>query len=528
MVGLFWPLVLETSNFTFNEEKEPVFLTYEVAQYFMAKLVSPLLDQGFFAELRLVKNRLYSQLLDNLNKATVNQIPLDQVHEYLRSDSGTDATRRLLFDDISRTINAYRAYTVQHNLLDFSLYNEVFWELFSQEPEVQAYMSRQFRHVIYDNAEEDFPLAHAIVRAWIPALESCMIISDLGGGYRKFLGANPESAADPENSKSLRSVCPDYLYMDENRHTPEHLMRLGSVFSEAIQQKKFTREELPLLEKPGFYAFSNRLHHNMVDQAIKQVIQLVEDGVPPGDISVISPFLTDSLRIALVQRLDQAGIASFTHKPSRILKDKPIAKVLMAITLLAHPQWKAGRPSSESVTHMLSHVIESLDLVRATLLVSSVYEPKGKGIGLREFDRVPADLRDRITYSVGEKYDQFREWLEAYRTHKELPIDHFLSRLFGELLSQRGYGLFQDEEAGIEVATVVESARKFRQAVSGVHELEGQAVGKAYIDMVQEGVMSAYYSANWRLEDDAVLLSPVHTFSAKKSNISLSGVVRYQ
>ena len=45
----------------------------------MSKVASPLIEQGYFTDLRLTRPRLYSQLLDNLNKASANVIPLDEV-----------------------------------------------------------------------------------------------------------------------------------------------------------------------------------------------------------------------------------------------------------------------------------------------------------------------------------------------------------------------------------------------------------------------------------------------------------------
>ena len=505
-VALFWPLVLETSRYPFEEDKEPTFLTYEVAQFIMAKLVAPLLQQGYFAELRLIRNRLYSQLLDNLNKATVNQIPLEDVEEYLRSDSGTDATRKLLFNDIANTILAYREYTVQHNLLDFSLYNDVFWELFTQEPEVQAYMSRQFKHLVYENAEEDFPLAHSVVRSWISRLESSLIISDSDGGYRKFLAANPGSAND------LRTASNTYIRMDENTHTPQHVMQVGTALVEAIGMKTFTKESLEGSDDPGFFVYSDRLHYQMIERAVQRVIDLVEDGVPPKDIAIISPFLNDSLHYSITTRLDKGGVAYHAHKPSRTLKDNPITKVLMTLTALAHPHWGLTRPTLEAVTHMLDLIIEPLDLIRSTLLGASVYEESSEGIGLRSFETVAPDLRDRITFGAGEHYDRLRLWLEAYKEAEQLPIDHFLSRIFGELLSQKGFGLYQDNDGGVQVAMVVESARKFRQAIERVQRKDGEPVGKAYVEMVQEGVVSAFYNIEWTHEEDAVLMTPVHTF----------------
>ncbi len=46
----------------------------------------------------------------------------------------------------------------------------------------------------------------------------------------------------------------------------------------------------------------------------------------------------------------------------------------------------------------------------------------------------------------GERYERLRLWLEEYRQGKPAELDHFLSRLFGEVLSQPGYGFHDDLE----------------------------------------------------------------------------------
>ncbi len=55
-----------------SPDRPPVFLTLETAQYYMAHLVRPLLDeQRLFDSVTLERNRLFSQILDNLNKAAL-------------------------------------------------------------------------------------------------------------------------------------------------------------------------------------------------------------------------------------------------------------------------------------------------------------------------------------------------------------------------------------------------------------------------------------------------------------------------
>jgi hypothetical protein len=70
MCDLFWPLCAQTAGFA-HPDQPTVFLTLETAQYYMAHLVRPLLDEGYFESVTIDRNRLYSQIIDNLNKSAV-------------------------------------------------------------------------------------------------------------------------------------------------------------------------------------------------------------------------------------------------------------------------------------------------------------------------------------------------------------------------------------------------------------------------------------------------------------------------
>jgi hypothetical protein len=82
-------------------------------------------------------------------------------------------------------------------------------------------------------------------------------------------------------------------------------------------------------------------------------------------------------------------------------------------------------------------------------------------------------MHERISYVLGGRYDILRLWLAETARKGEQPLDHFLSRLFGEILSQRGHGFHDDLDAARVAATLVESVQKFRQGVVGGQESAG-------------------------------------------------------
>ncbi len=506
-VELYWPHVAEGAGFSLD--RPPHMLTYEQAQYFMSVVTAPLIARGAFAATRLTRPRLYSQLLDNLNKAAAHGLPIEQLPEYL-ADVAIGEKGGGITEDVMEAVEAYRAYCRRHCLVDFASYLTLFSAMAGDDTPMRRHLLGAHRHLVVDNLEEDVPAAHGLIAGWLPHFESALLIADTEGSYRLFMGASGATA------HRLAEACDRQERMDVVHTAPEGLQRFGGLLVRAIAG---TPDDAPWpADVPaGVTVHVDRLHHAMVTRAAATVGQLVAAGVPPGDIAVIAPMLGDNVHYALALHLESMGIASYAHRPSRLLHDEPVTRVMLTFAALAHPSW-ASPPHPEAVAQLFFRLLGGCDLVRASLLASAVVPSASEGVPLLPFETVEAGLRDRITYQIGEAYEGLRTWVLAYASGDPEPIDHFFSRAFGELLSQPGYGFHRGAdtpwqsgaiEAGKQVGALVESAARFRQAAA---ERDPAAVGRAYRDMVQEGVISAFYAFEWDEPADAVLLAPVHTF----------------
>ena len=83
-----------------------------------------------------------------------------------------------------------------------------------------------------------------------------------------------------------------------------------------------------------------RFYPQMVEWTGRQINHLVrEEGVPPGEIVILAPFVSDALRFSLQTTLERYGIALATHRPSRPLEAEPAARTLLTLARLAHPLW---------------------------------------------------------------------------------------------------------------------------------------------------------------------------------------------
>ncbi len=503
MTDLFWSFAAEEAKFK-SPDRPPVFLTLETAQYYMAHLVRPLIEEkGYFESVTINRNRLYSQIIDNLNKAAVMGFPHTEIGSRLDSAWFGDPAQRRVYADAQECATLFRQFCLGHNLLDFSLQLEIFADILWRNEQVREYLVQTYRHLIYDNVEEDMPRAHDLIQEWMPEFESALLLYDEGAGYRNFLGG------DSVSGFALSELCDSVVELNDSFVSSENVIRLSNALVSAIRHEEIgeaggTESAMDFI--------TTHFHPEMLDEVTSKITELIGNGVSPAEIVILAPYLSDALRFSITNRLEAAGIPWRTHRPSRSLRDEAASKTLLTLSALAHPHWNLHPPKFD-VSHAFMFALNT-DLIRAQLLTEIVY--RQRDLRLSTFDEIRPDAQERITYSLGERYSILRNWLEEYRASQPLPLDFFLRKLFGEVISQPDYGFHSNLDAVRVAASLVESIKKFRNAMEPTYvnmDSPSFDLGREYIFMLEEGVLAAQYLESWRSEDkDAVLVAPAYSF----------------
>ena len=429
----------------------------------------------------------------------------------------------------------FRQLCTRSMLVDFSLLISMFNDVVLTNDWSRTHLFRSCRHLIFDNAEEDTHSTHQLVHAWLPHLESGLIIADDDGGYRIFLGAAPQNLAE------LQSVCSHHLTLGGSHVAPPELLRLNQQIDEIMQYpgaaapidptdihsvcEEAAADIAHLSSELRFPDIELRYYPQMISWVTQEIRSLITDeGIAPGEIAVLAPYVSDALRFSLQNSLDQYGIRSTSHRPSRALQEEPAARCLLTWAKLAHPDWGI-RPPAADVAMSLMLSISRLDAVRADLLGHIVFPPQRSSIDLGSFGDLRPQIQERITYVAGEAYEHLRGWIYDYRASREfVPLDQFLARLFGEVLGQAGYGFHQDYDSARIANQLVDSSRNFRWSLESAPTEktdEGLAfLGKEYIQLVESGALGALYVPGWREAADSVFIAPAYTFLMRNRPVS--------
>ena len=378
------------------------------------------------------------------------------------------------------------------------------------EPICRNYLTSTYRHIISDNLEEDIPIAHDVISEWLTQCASALLIFDHEAGFRRFLGASPETAYD------LRTQCDEIFRFDDSLVMGKTIQDLAVLLGSKISKNPVSKKIK--VSSEGISFEYKRFFPAMLDWVCDQIQHLVlEMKVNPGEIAILSPFLSDALRFSLFSRLEAMQIPVRSHRPSRALRDEPVSHCLLNLAILAHPDWSQFNPNLKpnrfDIAYAFLQAFEGLDLIRAQLLVNEVFHIKEGMPVLESFDVIHPGKQARISYRIGEKYQMIRQWLLDYQSNPPLALDHFISRLFGEVLSQPGFGFHSNFQAGEISANLVESIQKFRWVAEGNFANLMKPLGLEYVEMVQEGVIAAQYLRSWETwPEGAVMIVPAYTF----------------
>lgn len=517
---LFWPLISEAAGFSFPN-LPPQFLTIETAQILMAHLIDPKMQSGYFSALSIPASRIYNQVMISLHKCASAEIPYETYATRMKSSWSGDSSLLPIFDQAQECGELFRRACLEHNLLDYSLQVEIFNRCLFPQPVYRDWLREKQLHFVFDNAEEEVPAAHHFARELIGFCRSALIITDTGGGFRNFLGCDPQSA------ESLRDCCGDVLEFNGSFICSAPVAAMERVLSDPA----VTNKDLAASPRQAFHFSSHHQYPDMIKAAAADTAKLIRQrGVPPSEIVIIAPLVSDVLYTSMERELRERGVPVYLHRPSRPLISEAVTKSLLTLCALIRPQ-RGLQVRLLDIVQMLQTFIPALDPLRGHILVGRAFAEKaadGEGsvsFLIKPFSGLPDTARERITPLIGGYFEMMRLWIEKQRT-LDLPPDQLIGRFFNEVLVREGFNA--QEETNLGVKKVIESAGKFRRVLDHLNSL-GETRAPALLDwddffkLVGLGMVAAQYYEEWFSQPkDSVLISLTSAY------ISMNRAVDYQ
>jgi hypothetical protein len=478
MLTLFWPLLARPAGFV-HAHRPPTFLSYDLAQLLMWQTLDPMLADGALANLRLRPQQIVSQILDTLNRAALNGLTLEHAIDRQQSTWSGEPEHLGHLRDAAAAAHTFRRTCLNNNLVDLSLVVQVFDRHLIQHPEFYRYFSERFRHLIVDNIEEQTPAGQNFVASLMDATETTTIAYDSDGGYKRFL------AADPAGAKRFADRFPQPLELNQSFITNPALVHLANLVENHLLNTHHPTGEA---SKAILSAIGGRYRREMVAGLIETLAGFqASRTVRPQDIAIITPYLDGALRHSLTSGLQEAGIPYFLHRRRSSPRDEPRIRAWLTWLALAHPHW-AVPPSTFDVAEALTLSVAGLDPARAQLLAENLYRPSEPM--LQPVDHLTDRVRQRVDGELIELVEELRQWLDE-NGRDQLPLDVFLHRLFNDLLGERRFQPEPDLAGAAVCDWLVRTAGRLRQSAAPLGYQTPEAVGRALINGIQQGLVTA-------------------------------------
>ena len=479
MVSLFWPLVARPAGFQ-RPYQPPSFLSYDLAQLLMWEMVTPMLEAGAFANLRLRPQQIVSQLLDTLNRAALNRLTLAEAATRQRQTWAGEKEHLRSLREAEHAARRFREFCLDRSLLDLSLTVRVFDTELVDHPEFHRYFRERFRHLLVDNVEEQTPAGQHFVEALMDTTETTAIAYDAGGGYKRFL------SADPAGANRFHRLSDEVFPFEEQFTSSTPLIHLSNLVENYLIPGQ---EKLPSdrAEEAIMAVVTGRYRRDMVQRLIPVLDHLLyTEAVVPDEIAVVAPYLDGALRYMLAQELKEAGIPYTLLRRRSSPRDEPRIRAWLTWLALAHPQWGAP-PALYDVAEALALSIADLDPARAQLLAVELYEPETGEL------RPVGSLGEQVVERAGvERVGQVAElhrWL--LESGSQLPLEEFLHRLFDNLLARPPFRQEPDVTGAAVSEWLVGTAQRLREAAEAIGWEDEEVVGRAFLDGINQGLVTA-------------------------------------
>lgn len=482
MVTLFWPLVARQAGFA-RPYQPPNFLTYDMAQVLMWRIVTPMLEQGAFANLRLRPQQIVSQVLDTLNRAALNALSLEEAVTRQAGTWNGEPERQVQLADAAAAARGFRALCLANSLLDMSLVVEVFDTQLVRHPEFHRYFRERYRHLIVDNMEEQTPagqnfIAGLMVRVNAQPGPSIVAAVDAGGGYKRFL------AADPHGAEAMRGRFDQVIEFSDSFVAPPAMVRLANHVENNLLNTHLPAEGAAQAVVANV---GGRYRREMTANLGPILHRLVyEQSVAPHEIAIVVPYLDGALRHMLTGMLAEAGLPYRQLRRRTSPREEPRVRAWLTWLALAHPDWGV-RPVPYDVAEALALCIAGLDPARAQLLANGLYQP---GIpALSPVAALSAADTERAGAVNVARVEELRLWL-AENGGRDT-VDTFLHRLFNELLSRPAFQPEPDLAGAAVCDWLVRSAVRLRRSAPAMGLTTGAAVGTTFIEAVYQGLVTS-------------------------------------
>lgn len=308
----YWPLIIEKCNEINKKTVSPTFISNSLSEYLIVqKVKEKRIQEGYFEDITGTNKSIANSIMTNINKAAFNLTDFDSIGEKIYSSKkNRDSIYRFSYTQMDEIILYYINSLLSNSILDNALSVYLYNQYLLTDDFYIKNLFKEVRYIIVDslesssNVEVDF-----IAKALDNVLESYIYI-DYSKDYSVF-----------------NNIDIDYI-------NEKIISKINSQEKDKIKKKSIKIEDLYLLNAKVELNQSSQLYNEMLDLISNKIISIIESGVSPRDIAIISPINNTILEYQIRDSLIEKNIDVFNTKKDKKAIDYPYGNALVVATCI--------------------------------------------------------------------------------------------------------------------------------------------------------------------------------------------------
>ncbi|MGO1041417.1 hypothetical protein ACTPEO_01660 [Clostridioides difficile] len=308
----YWALIIEKCEGIHKKSISPTFISNSLSECLIIKKVKEKrVKEGYFEDITGTNKSIAKSIITNINKSAFNLIDFDFIGEKIYSSKkNRNSIYRFSYTQMDEIISYYINILLSNSMLDNALSVYLYNNYLLNDEFYLKNLFKELRYLVVDslenssNAEVDF-----IEKISSEVLES-YIFFDFSKDYSVFNNIDMNYI----NEKIISKI----------------------KFKEDINFKKsnIKIEDLYLLPSSIELNQSSQLYNEMLDLVSEKVITLIESGISPKDIAIISPINNTILEYQIRDSLKERNIDVFNTKKDKKAIDYPYGNALVVATCI--------------------------------------------------------------------------------------------------------------------------------------------------------------------------------------------------
>jgi len=410
----FWPLVLKKTKKIKKLSISPTFMTFESSQCLMGKTVEFYRKQGYLDELNISNEDIAKKLLSNIFDGSLSNLVYTKIGERLNEFGET--SNKELYEQMNIIINKYMEKTLENGTFDYGTSIYLYNNFLLKDDFYLKKLRENIKYLLKDSGEISSVAEIDFIDKIRKTLKGIIVTKNIDGPYGihgYFRGYLEKTILDPTYK---------VIKLESKNESSDK-------FLEEFEEKLYSNNIIKKCSKLHL-DIENEYKSENNKKVIKKVLELLDSGVSPSEISIIVPQIDIVLEFA-IEKISKERNFKFMNigRNERIL-DNPYVYTLVISSILFY-KFKDITLNFDEMKMFLSFSL-NIDPIRSALMTNYI------GYNSESYILIPIkseEIIQRIGKQNIEKYDRIRGIFE--KLSKEIELYDFFEVIYIELLGGR-------------------------------------------------------------------------------------------